>query len=564
MAVKQFLGKRPLVVGGLGLSASLWLLEASHLSVFDGSTWLSALALGSGIWWWRQRQSIAPAAPRPVAAPVVDRARVKAQMAYLRNLIETLEQEATLMPESAVPALVVGLQSRTADYETQRQALASALDRTDLTGAVVGERRSGKSTLIQRLSAPSARAISADEEDAALNHVGLNPAITWTEAFLPVEPDCVNPESAPLSWAEPSPGGSNPDSASAVLDSADLVLWVTEGDMTASALTQLRQRVIAGQGVIVAFNKTDHYTPTDRQTVLTQLQRQGESLPGPVQVVAIAANPRPITVRRHRAEGGVEEFQEAVPPHLADLDQAVAEALLQGPTLVAATTLRQGEALRQRIQQDLNQVRRQRAMPLIDQLQWVAAAAAFANPVPTLDVLATVAINGQLILDLGKIYGFNLSLEDAKAAATTLAGLTVKLGLVELSTQALTLVLKSHFATYLAGGTVQGLSAAYLTRMAGLSLIDYFEQAALAGIPTQALSWDAIAQRLSTVIQQNRQISVLQNLVKQGISILQPAPAPALIAASTQAPIALTVPAHTPEPIHADLDSQSSSLTPNL
>jgi uncharacterized protein (DUF697 family) len=212
---------------------------------------------------------------------------------------------------------------------------------------------------------------------------------------------------------------------------------------------------------------------------------------------------------------------------------------------VAATTLRQAEALRQRIQQDLNHVRRQRAMPLIDQLQWVAAAAAFANPVPTLDVLATVAINGQLIMDLGKIYGFTLSLEDAKAAATTLAELTVKLGLVEVSTQVLTAVLKGHFATYLAGGTVQGLSAAYLTRMAGLSLIDYFEQAALAGVTTQALSWDAIAQRLSTVIQQNRQITLLQNLVKQGIGILKLAQSSdanlALITAATQPPITLTV-----------------------
>ncbi len=561
MADKQFLWKRPLLVGGLGLSASLWLLEATHLSGFDGSTWFSALALGSGLWWWRQRRPKAISAPRPVAAPVVDRARVEAQLTDLRRLIEILKLEtltvkpsnlktptvglptvepptlealkiesATLEPlpsnlngpsplpnpahrrdEVASSALGTAPQTIISDYEAQCRALAIALDRTQLQGLVVGERRSGKSILLQHLGTlKTASAPSANQDKANLGQ----PGVTWTET-LPACADSVE---------------------------ADLVLWVTDGDLTASALAQLRQHVIAGQGVILAFNKTDHYTPTDRHTVLTQLQRQGDSLPGPVAVVAVAADPRPITVRRHQEDGQVEESQETVPPQLADLDAVLAEVLTQAPTLVAATTLRQGEALRQRIQQDLNQVRRQRAMPLIDQLQWVAAAAAFANPVPTLDVLATLAINGQLMMDLGKIYGFNLSLDEAKTAATTLAELTVKLGLVELSTQVLTAVLKSHFATYLAGGTVQGLSAAYLTRMAGLSVIDYFEQAALAGTPTQALSWEAIAQRLPTVMQQNRQITLLQNLVKQGISILKPSPSPALITASTQAPLTLTRP----------------------
>ena len=517
MAVKQSLLKRPLLVGGLGLSASLWLLDAANLGLFDGSTVLSAVALGSGWWWWRRQQPQTPRAPRPVAAPVVDRARVEAHLADLCRLIETLGEEHALVPESVAPALGTIPQARIAGYEAQRQALAVGLDRTQLRGLVVGERRSGKSTLIQHLRA-SANALAATANDS---DQGSTPySLLWTEGCPPLEAT---------------------DQDTTNQDTTDLVLWVTDGDITASALAQLRQHGIAGQGVILAFNKTDHYAPADRHTVLTQLQRQGESLPGSVAVVAVAADPRPLTVRRHRADGGLEESQEAVPPQLAELEIALAELMPQAPTLVAATTLRQAEALRQQIQQDLNQVRRQRAMPLIDQLQWVAAAAAFANPVPTLDVLATLAINGQLIMDLGKIYGFNLSLEDAKAAATTLAGLTVKLGLVELSTQVLTAVLKSHFATYLAGGMVQGLSAAYLTRMAGLSLIDYFEQAALAGTPTQALSWEAIAQRLSTVIQKNRQIALLQNLVKQGISILKPAPNLAILTAATQAPITLTI-----------------------
>ena len=511
--------KRPLLVGGLGLSATLALLGSTHINPLDSSTLLSALALGSGLWWWRRGDSSRtspPTAPRPIAPPVVDRSRVKAELAALAALVETLAEESA-MASTALPEAI----NR---YRQEHQALGTEVNRQTIQVAIAGDPRTGKTTLLELLTAPGTEAKAE-----------ANP-LSFAEVTLA-------PTAAPPDWL-----------------GYDGVVLVTDGDMTDSALTLLRERVMAGQGAVLVFNKQDHYDPTDQQTILAQLQQQMASLPVPVPVVSTAAAPRPIKVRRHQADGTVIEMMETPDPAIAALHTTLAAALVaERPTLVAATVLRRAQALRQQVQTDLNRLRRDRAMPLIDQLQWVAGAAAFANPVPTLDLLATVAINGQLIMDLGKLYGFNLSLDEAKTAAGTLASLTVKLGLVELSTQVLTAVLKSHFATYLAGGLVQGLSAAYLTRMAGLSLVEYFEQAALVGTPATALSWAAIAQRLQSTIQQNRQLSLLQTLTRQGIDILQPAPAqlpastaPALDLATEPAtveavPIQATV---VEEPIH--------------
>jgi uncharacterized protein (DUF697 family) len=511
--------KRPLLVGGLGLSATLALLGSTHINPLDSSTLLSALALGSGLWWWRRGDSSRtspPTAPRPIAPPVVDRSRVKAELAALAALVETLAEESA-MASTALPEAI----NR---YRQEHQALGTEVNRQTIQVAIAGDPRTGKTTLLELLTAPGTEAKAK-----------ANP-LSFAEVTLA-------PTAAPPDWL-----------------GYDGVVLVTDGDMTDSALTLLRERVMAGQGAVLVFNKQDHYDPTDQQTILAQLQQQMASLPVSVPVVSTAAAPRPIKVRRHQADGTVIEMMETPDPAIAALHTTLAAALVaERPTLVAATVLRRALALRQQVQTDLNRLRRDRAMPLIDQLQWVAGAAAFANPVPTLDLLATVAINGQLIMDLGKLYGFNLSLDEAKTAAGTLASLTVKLGLVELSTQVLTAVLKSHFATYLAGGLVQGLSAAYLTRMAGLSLVEYFEQAALVGTPATALSWAAIAQRLQSTIQQNRQLSLLQTLTRQGIDILKPAPAqlpastaPALDLATEPAtveavPIQATV---VEEPIH--------------
>lgn len=489
--------KRPLLVAGLGLSATLALLGSTHINPLDSSTLLSAIALGSGLWWWR-RGVPAPAAPKPIAPPVVDRSRVEIELATLAALIDSVEQEAKLAGR------VAQVSETLTTYRQGHQALGADLDRPTLRVAIAGEPRTGKTTLFTLLT-PQAN--EAAEQDSSLS---------FEEVALTVTPETPGPD-----WLD-----------------YDGLLLITDGDITDSALTLLRERAIAGQGAVLVFNKHDHYDAADQQTILTQLQQRVATLPATVPVVTAAAAPRPIKVRRHQADGTFVETMETPEPAIAGLRAALDCALVaERSTLVAATVLRRSQALRQRVQTDLNRLRRDRALPLIDQLQWVAGAAAFANPVPTLDLLATVAINGQLILDLGKIYGFNLTLNEAKTAAGTLAILTVKLGLVELSTQVLTAVLKSHFATYLAGGLVQGLSAAYLTRMAGLSLVDYFEQAALAGTPTSALSWDAIAQRLQTTIQQNRQLSLLQTLAKQGIDILKPTPAQ--IPASTAPPLNL-------------------------
>jgi len=83
-----------------------------------------------------------------------------------------------------------------------------------------------------------------------------------------------------------------------------------------------------------------------------------------------------------------------------------------------------------------------------------------------LDPLATAAINAQLVMELGAIYQQKFSLQ-AQAVAGTL-GKILKLGLVELSPKQSLLSSRATRLHFVAGGAVQGVSAAYLTHLAGL------------------------------------------------------------------------------------------------
>jgi hypothetical protein len=220
------------------------------------------------------------------------------------------------------------------------------------------------------------------------------------------------------------------------------------------------------------------------------------------------------------------------PPQTTQLTDRLATIVdREGQQLVWATTKRSALALIAEAKVGLNQVRSDRAMPVVEQYQWIAAAAAFANPVPALDLLATAAINAQLVVELGAIYQQKFSLQQAQAVAGTMGNLMLKLGLVELSTKAIGTVLKTNAITFVAGGVVQGVSAAYLTRLAGCSLIEYFQQQEV-DVSTDGLNLDRLGQTLQKVFQQNQQLAFLQGFVKQGVGRLLPESPPIQVSAS--------------------------------
>lgn len=482
--------KRPILVGGLGLTFGLWALESVQHSLGGGSPVLAAVVLGSGIWWWQRYSKIAhqPLEPtQPIDSQAVEQAFER---------VETLIHQLVAELQRQCDATTAQADLRVQPLRDRLQALRANLNRDRLQVAVVGGPDTGKSSLIQQLQTQF--------------HGSDRPPIEWRDTpelltGLPANSDAV-PELAGL-------------------EAADLVVFLTQGDLTQSELQCIQTLRSRQHRTVAAFNKRDLYLPAERLTILQQLQQRLQDWIPAADVVAIATVPNPVKVRQHQTNGQTQEWLEQPGPEITDLTNRLQAILTQEQTaLVQATTWRQARALWREGQQVLNTVRRDRALPIIEQSQWIAAAAAFANPLPSLDLLATAAISTQLVIDLGTVYGQRFSLQQAKAIAGTLASQTVKLGLVELSTQALSVVLKGTTFTYVAGGLLQGLSAAYLTRLAGLSLIEFFEEQSLNETAPQAstFSVENITQKLQSIFQQLRQGAFLQALVQQGIQRLAP------------------------------------------
>ena len=163
--------------------------------------------------------------------------------------------------------------------------------------------------------------------------------------------------------------------------------------------------------------------------------------------------------------------------------------------------------LLQEINGTINQERRQDAITIINRYQVFAATTVFANPIPAIDLLAGAAINTQMLVDLAKIYDRSLNFQQAKQLAFTIAQQLLQLGCVEIATSAIASCFKVNAITYAIGGSMQAVTAAYLTHIAGLSFVEYLErqhQTDLDSNPDNAITLQNICQKTFRALQGDR------------------------------------------------------------
>lgn len=477
--------RRPILIGGIGLSFALWLMESFNDSWTEAGEIgvLGAIAIGTGFWLFQKRE---PATLKPIAAEAVNREKVEKAISQAGTAIAKLEAEAQ--------------NNKVAEELRDRlDRLSSESTRDALHLAIVGGKGTGKTTLLRwlesnwkeqhsdkTLTIAEIPALFSASGNGEKNELPLQQTAAWKQAIA-----------------------------------ADLVVFLSSGDLTDPEFQTLQQLASASVPVVVAWNKQDQHLPEQQAGILQQVRHRLELTLNTEDVVAIAAAPAPVKVRQHQTDGSVRETMEQPAADTNTLIARLSQRITQeAKQLVLAHTYRAAVALKAEAHSALNDVRRDRALPIIEKYQYIAAAAAFANPVAALDLLATGAVTTQLVIDLGEIYQQKFSFDREKAIASTLGEQMVKLGLVELTTQTITAILKSNAITYVAGGVVQGIGAAYLTRLAGLSLIEYFQAQDVS--VESGPNLEQLGKTLKAVFEQNQRMAFLQSFVKQVVTRLAP------------------------------------------
>ncbi len=258
---------------------------------------------------------------------------------------------------------------------------------------------------------------------------------------------------------------------------ADLLVFLVDQDMARADRQMLSEMIREGKRAVVALNKKDRLSDQDRVAILAKLHERLAGLIPTEDVVAIAANPAPITVRARRPDGSTETTLEEEPPDLDALESRVAAILArEGPSLRAGNLLLKARRLERAERARLAAERKKKARSIIERHQWIAAVTAFANPVLALGPMAAGAVQLRMLSEIAAVYDVQLSAEYIEQVGRQMVHTLFKLGVAEAAASVLGGLLKFNPLGFMAGGVVQAVTMAYLTQLTGSSFLEYVEQ----------------------------------------------------------------------------------------
>lgn len=285
-----------------------------------------------------------------------------------------------------------------------------------------------------------------------LDRQGLQLALVGTcPPDLALQPDLIEalrgPEPLQLHWAHPLPAWSADWSWPEAFAACDLLIHHLRIPLSAADLRWLEALPVAQPAWLLVDCASDDQS---REALAAELRSQlGQQLSKQLL------------------------FWDGLPANLSASISPLARHLAG-----ASAQLRRGRQLR-RLEQlhglwqcDLEQLRRQHFLPLQRRTQWLVAAGVVAAPLPSLDLLVLAVANGLMLREMARLWDCPWTFEQLQAAASELAKAALAQGVVEWSSQLLTGLVKLHGATWLVGGALQALSAAYLTRVVARSMAD--------------------------------------------------------------------------------------------
>jgi GTPase SAR1 family protein len=261
---------------------------------------------------------------------------------------------------------------------------------------------------------------------------------------------------------------------------ADLVLLVVDGPLRDSEFRLLEKLGDMEKRVIVCLNKQDWYAAADQPKLMGQLTEQLRGIVHSDNVVAVRAQTSERTRVLVMPDGRESETTVAVPPEIAPLAERMLKLIQRdGRDLLLANLLLQSRGLVDHAKAKVKAALDQRAWEIVDTYTWAAGGAAAVSPM-VLDVLIGSGITAKMVVDLAKVYrqpidtsiAMNLL---AQLGKNLIAILGVNAAAPAIAAGIAGLLKTIPLAGSIAGGALQGLTQALVTRWIGGVFIGYFQ-----------------------------------------------------------------------------------------
>ncbi|MBB5209439.1 GTP-binding protein [Chiayiivirga flava] len=313
-----------------------------------------------------------------------------------------------LLDDPSIPAAV--RDSLAADY-AQVESMLDKIEHGHIHLAVFGRVSVGKSALLNALLGQ--RAFDVGVLHGTTTQANL---LRWQEAAADGVHLIDTPGINELS------GEQREKLAFDVAGRSDLVLFVVDGDMTSVEVDALKTLSATQRPIVLALNKADRYTATQRAELRARLVEHARGSVRPENIVEVMALPSAERVLQVQPDGSERELLRERPIDVAALQDRIFAILdAEGKTLAALNAAVFAGRLSDEACRRLTTLRRELAERVTRSYCLAKGVAVALNPIPVADLLAAAALDVALVMHLSRIYGLPLSRSEAGRLIATIA-----------------------------------------------------------------------------------------------------------------------------------------------
>ncbi|MEJ2454714.1 MAG: GTP-binding protein [Candidatus Thiodiazotropha sp.] len=374
------------------------------------------------------------------------------------NLRELLEDE----------RLPASIRETLQDDFGQVQAMLEKLEHGHLHIAVFGRVSVGKSALLNALLGEERFSVSPLHGETRQSDLAAWREVEVAGVYL-IDTPGINEVS----------GEDRERMAREVAGRADLVLFVVDGDLTASEFEAIDSLVRHSRPILVALNKADRYTGEEQELLLESLRKKLSGKVPAAYVVAVAARPAERIYLQLDEQGEEQEVRRSPPPDVDRLSESLWSLIeKEGMALSALNASLFAGQLSDAVAERMVAVRRQVAERVIHGYCLGKGVAVAVNPIPVADLVAALAMDASMVVHLSRVYGMSVSRGEAGQLIRTIgAQMALLMATVwTLNLAASALKLGSVGLSTLITAAAQGAVGYYTTYIVGQAAQRYFAQ----------------------------------------------------------------------------------------
>ena len=284
---------------------------------------------------------------------------------------------------------------------------------------------------------------------------------------------------------------------------SDLIIFVIDQDLNKYELYLIKQLSKIGKSIIIALNKCDLRSRNQNESIKINIYKLINEFSRDTKIIFTVASPQTI------ASIGSKPIKKEI--FVDNLFNAIIDILdRNGEELLADNILFQCNKLGLISKDIINKQRNTSSKKIINRYAWITSGVIFITPLPGIDLLATSVINIQMIIEISKIYGANITKERAIELTKSIVKVIATLGVVRGGMNMFTNLLSTNFTTRFITKSVQSITAAWIIRLVGLAFIQYFEK-------NQSWGDGGIQEIVQNLYEINKREDILKDFLKEAL-----------------------------------------------